>query len=139
LLKFVFSVFYLLFFFFKKKRNINKQLKDCSPSSFGSAAACYGRKALRCPVRGHHAPGGSSLLGPLVMTTFPPLLPCLMAFGGFGFGCCRGYAGGGACTGGALFRRQLFFGCLLVIDYRLYLIGCSVLDLAWSLLFSTDL
>jgi hypothetical protein len=27
-----------------------------------------------------------------------------------------------------------FFGCFLVIDYRLYLIVCSVLDLAWSLL-----
>jgi hypothetical protein len=32
----------------------------------------------------------------------------------------------------------LVFGCFLVLEYRLYLIVCSVLDLAWSLLFSTD-
>lgn len=71
----------------------------------------------RCLLRPESSPltgtwssraSGLSFIGSRVMTTFSPLLPCLMVFGGFVFRCCKGYASGGACgtravSGGALF------------------------------------
>jgi len=47
---------------------------------------------------------------------FPPLLPCVVVFGGFVFGCCRGFAADGACGTHAVFggfiipTTTLFFG-----------------------------
>jgi hypothetical protein len=74
----------------------------------------------------------------------PSLLPCLVEFGGLW---CLAYAGDlpvparvlHASSSIVLSSDDSFcFGCFLVLEYRLYLTICSVLDLAWSLLLSTN-
>jgi hypothetical protein len=72
------------------------------------------------------------------------LLPCLVVFGGLW---CSAVAEDLPVPARVLylpspgvlsFDDSFCFGRFLVFDYRLYLIVCSVLDLAWSLLLSTD-
>jgi hypothetical protein len=71
------------------------------------------------------------------MTTFPPLLPCLVAFRWIWCSVATGVLPAAARVPHAPSPAvhysddiSLFFGCFPVLDCRLYLIVCSVLDLA---------
>jgi hypothetical protein len=113
--------------------------QPCLSPSSGSAAASFGRKAHRWSARGHHAPGCSSHLEPLMMATIRTF--CLVWW--------RPEVSGARLLQGVFCRRRVSSVVLLptaeyVLDVfqlvfnRMYLIVCYGLALAWSLHLSTD-